>query len=122
MRVLLDTHAFIWLHDGDERISHATRAIVDGAEEVHLSLASVWEAEIKRARGRLEAPPMAEAARRVDVPLVAITAEHVTTAAHLPRHHGDPFDRLLVAQAQLEGLVLISKDAVMRRYGIAVAW
>lgn len=122
MRLLLDTHAFIWLNEGDDRLPASARAIVDAADELHLSIASVWEAEIRRASGRLDVHPMATAAERTGIPLLTITAAHATAAAHLPRHHKDPFDRLLVAQAQLESLVLVSKDAVMRRYGIAVAW
>ena len=122
MRVLLDTHAFIWLTEGDRRLPASAQASIEEAEERYLSIGSVWEAEIKRALGRLKTLPLAAAAERVGMPLLAITAEHATAAARLPRHHGDPFDRLLVAQAQLEGLVLISKDEVMRRYGVAVAW
>ncbi len=123
MRVLLDTHAFLWIVGANDRLLSATaRGLIEAADERWLSLASVWEAEMKRAAGRLNTPPVAAAAGRLGIPLLPITAQHATTAAHLPFHHRDPFDRLLVAQAQLEGLVLVSKDAAMRRYGIAVAW
>ena len=122
MKLLLDTHAFLWLVAGDERLPATARTLIAGAERVVLSAASVWEAEIKRAAGRLAVPPVAEAARRADVDVLAITADHAHVAAHLPLHHRDPFDRMLVAQAQLEGLVLVSKDDAVRRYGVPTAW
>lgn len=122
MRLLLDTHAFLWLIAGDERLPATARMIIDAAEDVFLSTASVWEAEIKRAAGQLDAPGIAGAARRVQVAKLDITAEHATVAAHLPMHHRDPFDRMLVAQARVESLVLVSKDETVRRYGAAVAW
>lgn len=122
MRLLLDTHAFLWLVAGDERLPASARSLVAGAEVVLLSAASVWEAEIKRAAGRLTAPPVTDAARRADVDVLPVTADHAHAAAHLPLHHRDPFDRMLVAQAQLENLVLVSKDEAVRRYGVPTAW
>jgi len=120
--LLLDTHAFLWLVAGDDRLPTTARELVDAAEEVLLSSASVWEAEIKRAAGRLDAPPIAAAAERASIGSLAIAREHATAAAHLPPHHRDPFDRMLVAQARCESLVLVSKDESVRRYGVAVAW
>ncbi|MDQ3631231.1 MAG: type II toxin-antitoxin system VapC family toxin [Actinomycetota bacterium] len=122
MRLLLDTHAFLWLVAGDERLPMTARALIDASEEVLLSSASVWEAEIKRAAGRLEASPIADAAERARIRPLAITSDHATAAAHLPPHHRDPFDRMLVAQARAESLVIVSKDEAVRRYGVAVAW
>ena len=122
MRLLLDTHAFLWLIAGDERLPATARALIDNAEHTALSSASVWEAEIKRAAGQLDVPPIAAAAERARVPRLAITAEHATLAARLPLHHRDPFDRMLVAQARAESMVLVSKDEAVRRYGVAVAW
>lgn len=122
MRLLLDTHAFLWLVAGDERLPASARALVAGAETVMLSAASVWEAEIRRAAGRLAVPPVAAAARRADVDVLAVTADHAVAAAHLPLHHRDPFDRMLVAQARMEDLVLVSKDDAVRRYGVPTAW
>lgn len=122
MRLLLDTHAFLWLIAGDERLPSTARTIIDAADDVLLSTASVWEAEIKRAAGQLDVPPIAEAARRAHVPQLDITAQHATIAAHLPMYHRDPFDRMLVAQARVESLVLVSKDDAVRRYGVAVSW
>ena len=121
MRLLLDTHAFLWLVAGDQRLPPSARALVAAADQVMLSAASVWEAEVKRAAGRLAVPPVADAAHRSDVDLL-VTAEHANAVAHLPLHHRDPFDRMLVAQAQLEGLVLVSKDEALRHYGVPTAW
>lgn len=122
MRLLLDTHAFLWLLAGDERLPASARALTKSAGALLLSSASVWEAEIKRAAGRLDAQPIAAAAERGDIGVLPVTAEHATLAAHLPLLHRDPFDRVLVAQAQAERLVLVSKDDVLRRYGVPVAW
>jgi len=122
VRLLLDPHTFLWQVAGDARLPVETREMIAAADVVLLSVASVWEGEIQRAAGRLDAPAFAEAAESVGVALLAISAEHVTRAAHLPFHHKDPFDRLLVAQAQAESLVLVTKDAILGRYGIAVAW
>jgi PIN domain nuclease of toxin-antitoxin system len=99
-----------------------SRALIEEADAVLLSAASVWEAEIKRAAGKLDAPPLEEAAARAAVRVLAIDAAHAAAAAHLPLHHRDPFDRMLVAQAQIERLALVSKDDVLRRYGVPVAW
>lgn len=122
MKLLLDTHAFVWLLAGDERLVPTARATIDRATSLHLSAASVWEGEIKRAAGSLAAPPLVEAARRARIVVLPISAEHCTEAAHLPLHHRDPFDRMLVAQARLEALVLVTKDALLGRYGVAVTW
>lgn len=122
MRLLLDTHAFLWLIAGDERLPASARASIDRADEVLLSIASIWEAEIKRAAGELDAPPVADAARRAEVGRLDITADHATAAAHLPLVHRDPFDRMIVAQAQMESLVVVSKDKAIGRYGTAVTW
>ena len=122
MRLLLDTHAFLWLLAGDPRLPARTRSTIAAAEDVALSAASVWEAELKRAAGRLASPPVHAAAVRAGIGLISVTAEHATHAAALPVHHRDPFDRMLVAQAQLESRVLVSKDEQVRRYGVAVAW
>lgn len=84
MRLLLDTHAFVWLIAGDDRLSPSARGVIDAAEALLLSAASVWEGEIKRAANRLDTPPIAEAADRAGVRLLPITAEHAAAAAHLP--------------------------------------
>ena len=127
-RLLLDTHAFLWWISDDPRLSPAAReAIADGASEVFLSAVSVWEMVIKMGLGRLELPEDLESflARQLQVngfrPL-AMTLPHALAVRHLPDVHKDPFDRLLVAQAQHEELVLVSGDAALRRYPVPVIW
>jgi PIN domain nuclease of toxin-antitoxin system len=91
----------------------------DLQNEIFVSIASVWEIAITRASGKLEfAAPIAETVAKLDFELLPISAAHAEHAGGLPRHHGDPFDRLLVAQAMLEGLVLGTQEAALGRYGV----
>ena len=87
-----------------------------------MSAASIWEAAIKRAVGKLrfETPRLLDALARGGIRVLPITAEHALAAGDLPRHHDDPFDRMLVAQALMEGLTLISRDARLRAYDVAL--
>ncbi len=125
MKLLLDSHAYLWwLVDAPELSPPARAAIADPANVVLVSAATIWEIEIKRALGRLEAGTAdlvaeIEANRFVELPVGARNAE---VAARLPRHHEDPFDRMLVAQCQVEGLVCVSRDRVLERYGVACLW
>jgi PIN domain nuclease of toxin-antitoxin system len=121
VRILLDTHvAFWWFNDVDRVGDDARVAIQDSSNDVWMSAASVWEVGIKRAVGRLEIPtPLDEAARETGVMELAVTWAHARTAAELPLLHGDPFDRMLVAQAQLEELVLLTRDPLVRQYDVA---
>jgi PIN domain nuclease of toxin-antitoxin system len=110
----------LWAAEG--RLDGEARAAVEhGAAEVIVSAASVWEIEIKRALNRIRAPDDVEGL--VDAsgfePL-AITFEHAREAGRLPLHHGDPFDRMLVAQARIEGLVLMTADEQISRYDVPV--
>ena len=121
MRLLLDTHTFIWwLSDAPQLSGNARQAIID-AEAVYVSAASAWEIAIKLAIGKLHFPTSVgdEVGREGFLPL-AITFAHAERAGILPPHHADPFDRLLIAQAQLEDLVLISADAHMAAYDVAI--
>lgn len=125
MTPLLDTHLVLWWMAGEaSRISRKALAAVgsDGVEPV-VSAVTIWEAAIKRGLGKLDAPadllPRLEGA---GVELLPITARHADLVASLPLHHRDPFDRLLVAQATLEGLPLVSDDEWVRRYDIEVIW
>lgn len=122
MRLLLDTHTFLWWLADDPRLGEAEReAIGDALNDVYLSAASVWEIEIKQALGRLRTPePASAAALRLGVRELAITFEHAESTAALPNLHRDPFDRLLVAQARVESLALVTRDPAIRAYpGVA---
>jgi PIN domain nuclease of toxin-antitoxin system len=121
LRLLLDTHVLIWWSVRAGLSPAATEALLTPDNDVLVSAASVWEAEIKAAAGklRIEADLEREPAEHGFRPL-DITAGHTVAAARLPRHHGDPFDRMLIAQAQLEGLTIVTRDPVFARYQVAV--
>jgi PIN domain nuclease of toxin-antitoxin system len=120
MRLLLDTHAFLWWLDDDPKLSAAARdAIRDPHALVHVSAASIWEIAIKVKLRRLEKQD-GDFAAEIEAngfTELAISARHAQSAGALPPHHNDPFDRMLIAQAQIEDLVLITHDRRLRRYG-----
>ena len=122
MRLLLDSHVLLWQLSADPRLGARARAAIESAEnEAWVSAATVWELEIKAKLGKL-APPAELLPTLLDagaVPL-AISAEHAQHAARLPLHHADPFDRMLVAQAQLEGMAILSADPAIGRYDVHV--
>jgi len=122
VRLLLDTHAFLWWCEDDPQLGVAEReAIRDGANEVFLSAASVWEMAIKQALGRLQVPePASVAALRMGIVPLPVAFAHAEATVALPVLHRDPFDRLLVAQARTEGLTLVTHDPLIRAYpGVA---
>ena len=128
MRVLLDTHAFLWWSLDDARLSGPAReAIRDGRNDVLVSVASIWEVAIKAAKGKLDLPMavetyVADRLRRNRWVSLPIDARHAVQAASLPMIHADPFDRVLIAQAQLEGLPIITTDAAITRYDVETIW
>ena len=120
MELLLDTHALIWILSDDPQLAAEARdAIVDPETFVAVSPASAWEIEIKRALGKLDAPNdlVQQVADARFVPL-SITLEHAVAAGGLPPHHRDPFDRMLIAQAQLEGLTIVTRDPRFQPYAV----
>ncbi|MCC6528615.1 MAG: type II toxin-antitoxin system VapC family toxin [Polyangiaceae bacterium] len=124
-RLLLDTNVALWLLLGDrERVSgQAVDALEDERNELALSAASVWEIAIKRSLGKLTIEDVwAAALRRLDFDPLPVTALHAEAVERLPWHHRDPFDRLLVAQALVERLVLVSADPRLAAYGVEVCW
>lgn len=126
MRLLLDTQAWLWMIGPQERLSDAARAMLeDGHNDLYLSTAAVWEIGIKHAAGKLKfTGPLAVhipmQIRRSGVRPLAPTVEHVLRAAALPMHHRDPFDRLMVAQAQEEELALLTTDDRLSAYEVEV--
>jgi PIN domain nuclease of toxin-antitoxin system len=124
MRVLLDTQALIlWVHRSTALPRTARAAITDPLNEVLVSVASLWEATIKRALGKLDFPDDAEVLMRDEgFVLLQITLPHLAWLGHLPLHHRDPFDRLLAAQALSEGVRMITGDRRIGRYGVRVLW
>lgn len=128
MRLLLDTHAFIWMLEAPEKLSEKViQAHNDPANTLYLSVASLWEIQIKTAIGKLDMDvPLAQIVREQlqgdRFQLLDIRAEHVLALEDLPRHHGDPFDRLLIGQARVEGLPLVSIDSVFAQYPVELFW
>ena len=121
MRLLLDTRALLWWL-ADEGLSSQTRdAIADPANLVAVSAASAWEVAIKKALGKLTAPDDLEQQVHAGgfVPL-PINIAHGIAAGQLPRHHDDPFDRMLIAQALAEGLTIVTRDKRFEDYGVAL--
>jgi PIN domain nuclease of toxin-antitoxin system len=121
LKLLLDTHALIWWAEGRPMDAAARTAIGSPDSTRFLSAVSVWEAEIKVAVGKLKIhfDPATDPLDQGFEPL-PITLAHAAAAGRLPPHHGDPFDRMLVAQAQLEGLTIVTRDPVFDRYPVAV--
>jgi PIN domain nuclease of toxin-antitoxin system len=119
-RLLLDTHVFLWwLADSAELSDSARKAIADERNEVFVSAASGWEISIKRATGKLKAPDNLDAlVEESGFTPLPITFFHGEQAGALPVHHKDPFDRMLIAQAQAEGLLIVTRDPWIPRYGI----
>jgi PIN domain nuclease of toxin-antitoxin system len=122
--LLLDTHALIWAAADPQRLPATTRAaIADPANVVALSAASAWEIAIKRARGRLRFPPVDdELLAQGGYRALPITVEHAAAVERLPGHHGDPFDRMLVAQAQVDDYVVVTRDPLVGRHAITCMW
>lgn len=129
MKLLVDTQCWLWWFAQAERLSAEEIAhLADESNEVWLSVASVWEMGIKVAIGKLPLPESIDSyisSRMVQLGArsLEITAIHALQAAALPLHHRDPFDRMLIAQAQLEEMTLVSADAIFRQYSdISILW
>jgi len=128
MRLLLDTHALIWYVDQDHLLSaSAHAAITDPANDLFLSAGTIWEIGIKVGLNKLLLSMsyrewMNKAIADLGLTLLPINVEYDDVQAELPRHHGDPFDRLLAAQARVENIPLISSDPVFDQYGLKRIW
>jgi PIN domain nuclease of toxin-antitoxin system len=127
--MLLDTHTFLWwVSERGARLSDRARDLLsDGENDASLSIASVWEIAIKAGVGRIDLPDIAERyvpdrVRRHGFELLSIGLPHVFRAGALQRIHGDPFDRILVAQAQVEGLPILTADPAISRYDVETIW
>lgn len=124
MRFIADSHALIWHALDDPRLTAGATARIEADDaEVLVSIASLWEIAIKKALGKLEAPDdLPSRLQQLGFELLPIELEHVWAVGALPHHHGDPFDRLLVAQAQAERLPILSSDPAFASYGVSVIW
>lgn len=128
MRLLLDTHAVIWWVDQDHLLTPtAHSAIADPSNDLLLSAATVWEIAIKVGLGKLSLSLpykqwMSKAIADIGVTVLPITVEYADVQAGLPKHHGDPFDRLMIAQATVEMVPIVSADAAFDSYGVTRIW
>ncbi len=124
MRLLLDTQALLALLSSDYPLSPGARAAIEqpGANVI-CSTVSVWEIAIKRSIGKLEAPDdLIERVEEAGAQMLTITPQHAHATGELPLHHRDPFDRLLIAQAQLEGCAIVTGDSAFTAYDVPVVW
>lgn len=128
MKALLDTHAFLWWNTNDSQLSETARGIIsDGRNEIFLSAASAWEIAIKFNRGRLvlPEPPEKYVSSRMllhHFQALPVQVSHALHVCVLPDYHRDPFDRMLIAQARLEKLSLLTSDSEIARYDVTIVW
>ena len=128
MRILLDTHVFLWWVTDSDLLSEQARLLIkDGANELFFSAASGWEIAIKAGLGRLHLPDnperfVAEQLTTNAIFPLPIHLSHALRVYSLPKHHRDPFDRILVAQSQLENLAILTADPGIARYDVTVIW
>ncbi|MFF1509152.1 type II toxin-antitoxin system VapC family toxin [Streptomyces sp. NPDC058326] len=119
MKLLLDTHVVLWWLNGG--LPDETRDLLAKERWVYMSAVTPWELSVKQATGKLDAPTdVADQARNTQFLALPIVAEHGIRAGQLPPHHRDPFDRILIAQAQTEGLTLVTRDKHIPRYDVPV--
>jgi PIN domain nuclease of toxin-antitoxin system len=128
MNVLVDTQAFIWFDSAPAKLSETARAAFENPDNVHcLSLASVWEMQIKIDLGKLRFGRSLEEIIRDQqstngIQILPAEMQHVFALAKLPSHHKDPFDRLIVAQALIENMPVVTSDPLFVSYGVKVIW
>ena len=128
MKVLLDTHAFLWLIQGDERVSREAEAIfLECDNELFFSAASYWEICIKQSLGKLGLTFGWQEILNTELAVNSVSwldikKAHCQGLLHLPQHHSDPFDRLLISQAVAENMVLLSADANIGKYTVKTVW
>lgn len=128
MKLLIDTHVFLWLNSAPEKLSNTVRNLCEqGTDRFYLSLVTPWEMQIKRQLGKLIDTPVTDSIVRTNleqnnIDLLPITLAHIEELAALPHHHRDPFDRMLIAQARSEGMTLVSADQSFAAYEVPVLW
>jgi PIN domain nuclease of toxin-antitoxin system len=124
LKLLLDTHAALWWLSDDRRFGDdAARSVTDDANQVLLSAAVVWEVAVKRSLGMLDAPEdFMPALLDAGAQALPVDLAHAAAVEDLPWHHRDPFDRMLVAQASVEGAAIVSRDEALRPYGVQLVW
>lgn len=128
MKLLLDTHAFLWINEDSKRLSKTVKDLcLSGEHEFYLSMASPWEMQIKSQLGKLSlAMPVAELVNKNrqdnNIQLVPIDLTHINYLQQLPAHHKDPFDRMIIAQAIIEGFTVVTVDQAFADYSVPIMW
>jgi PIN domain nuclease of toxin-antitoxin system len=127
MKVLLDTHAFLWFVNDDPQLSLAAKTLMESEVDLLLSVASLWEVSIKVGTGKLDLPKLfdvfiPEQLELNEIELLPIELKHLTPLTSLPLHHRDPFDRLLISQSLVEELTILSADKIFDRYAVNRSW
>ena len=128
MKFLVDTSIWLWALSEPDRVTKAARdKFATSADELFLSVASVWEVVLKHAKGKLSLPepPASYVPSRMSflgIHSLAVSQGHVLQVAKLPAHHNDPFDRLLIAQALVEEMTILTADRVFRKYDVPILW
>ncbi|MEV7871571.1 type II toxin-antitoxin system VapC family toxin [Streptomyces sp. NPDC088124] len=121
MRLLLDTHVVLWWLDDSPELSGELKDLLDTEPAVYVSAVSAWEIAIKQSLGKLDGPEdLAERVRDSQFTGLPVTAGHGVRAGRLPAHHRDPFDRILIAQAQIEGMSLVTRDKWIPEYDVTI--
>ncbi len=123
MQLLLDTHILIWFLEGNNLLSKSRRQIIANSQnDIFISIASLWEIAIKISIGKLIlAKPLTDVIKQIgleNIEILAISPEHTLQVSNLPFHHRDPFDRIIVAQAQVENLAMMTDDIEFGNYGV----
>ena len=126
MRYLADTHVILWYSSKSPELSENAKKIIEGEDQIYLSIASFWEISIKKALGKLEFNRSVERAvydfQSLGFGILDIKPRHIDVSASLPKLHKDPFDRLLIAQAISENMTIITRDEKIPLYAVKTAW
>ncbi len=118
---LIDTHVLLWAVSDDPRLSRSQRAILQQGNGLIVSVASIWEIAIKRALGKLVLDgDIVDTVRAHNIPFLAVNELHAARTEQLGDHHRDPFDRMLIAQAQMENLTILTSDKIFSQYDVTV--
>ena len=124
--LLLDTHAFLWFLNDDDRLPSEISKVIQTCDGVYISIATFWEMAVKNSLGKLELPrsvsQMMEDCSQLSFTILPIYGRHLERVTNLPWHHRDPFDRLLISQAKEEGLTLVTADRNVRKYDVKTLW
>ena len=123
MRLLLDTHVFLWWSAGSPRLKARPKKTISEASEIFVSAASAWEAAIKSSLGKLRMDvPFEDAVELNQFSKLPVLFAHAAALVELPSHHNDPFDRMIIAQARAEKLTVVTHDVVFKPYDLSILW